>query len=189
MSELTFVGIDFETANRHRWSACAVGLAVVRGGLVLQTLRRFIRPPERWFDERAIALHGITAQCVASAPEFPQVWQELQRFVDGELLVAHNARFDRAILEDCFRYYGIEPSAHRFACSLTLARRAWSERPVRLPDVCGRLGFPLRHHDPESDAEGAAWIALAAADRLGIAETAGLLRPPRRPRSRRRAGR
>jgi DNA polymerase-3 subunit epsilon len=119
------------------------------------------------------------------APPFPEVWGELQRFVGGEVLVAHNARFDQTILDDCLRYHGLEPSEHTFACSLRLARRAWSARPVRLPDVCARLGFPLRHHDPESDAEGAARIALAAAARLGIEHAAELARPPRRRRPRR----
>ena len=42
------------------------------------------------------------------------------------------------------------------------ARRTWGLPRNRLPDVCAHLGIALEHHDPLSDAEACARIAIAA---------------------------
>lgn len=39
-----FAAIDFETANGRRTSVCSVGVVVVRGGEVVDTLYSLIRP-------------------------------------------------------------------------------------------------------------------------------------------------
>lgn len=39
-----FAAIDFETANGKRTSVCSVGVVVVRGGEVVDTFYRLIRP-------------------------------------------------------------------------------------------------------------------------------------------------
>ena len=58
MADPVYVALDFETADYQPDSACAVGLAKVRGGEVVDTLYSLIRPPRRrvlftW-------VHGIT---------------------------------------------------------------------------------------------------------------------------------
>ncbi|HEU5117484.1 MAG TPA: exonuclease domain-containing protein [Isosphaeraceae bacterium] len=52
--------------------------------------------------------------------------------------------------------------AHRFQCTVKLARHAWGLRPATLPDVCRHLGIPLQHHRAESDARACAEIVIAA---------------------------
>lgn len=51
--------------------------------------------------------------------------------------------------------------SHRL-CTVRLARRVWSIRPTKLPDVFRRLGLELDHHGALSDAEACARIVLAA---------------------------
>jgi DNA polymerase-3 subunit epsilon len=77
-------------------------------------------------------------------------------------VLAHNAPFDRAVLRACCAAHGLEMPAVPFVCTVRLARSAWAIRPTRLPDVCGRLGIALRHHDPLSDAMACARIAATA---------------------------
>ncbi len=69
---LDFVAIDFETANYDRSSACAVGLAIVRDGRVVQTLKTLIRPPTRFF--LFTDLHNISPRL--EHPELGLVVQE-----------------------------------------------------------------------------------------------------------------
>ncbi len=155
-----FGAVDFETANTRPDSACAVGLVVVRADRI-HTWGSLIRPPTRdfWFTN----IHGLTWQDVRSAPLFADLWARLSAvFASLDFLAAHNARFDRRVLDMCCRRYGLAPPRQRFFCTVNIARDVWGIRPTKLPDVCRALGIPLRHHDARSDALACARIVLAA---------------------------
>src|SRR6185369_9392171 len=157
----SFVAIDFETADFGRDSACAVGMVRVEKNRIVRSASRLIRPPRRDFVFSYI--HGITWEHVADAAPFAQVWSELRELAQGvDFLAAHNAPFDRSVLNACCRSAGMEPPPLPFECSVRLARKQWGIRPTTLPDVCRVLGLQLRHHDALSDAEACARIMIAA---------------------------
>lgn len=165
----TFVAIDFETADRHSDSACAVGMVRVESGQVVRVLHRLIRPPRDTFEHSWV--HGITWDDVAGEPEFSQLWPQISDILDGcEFLCAHNAGFDKKVLATCLQAGGHAVPSHPFFCTVQLARQLWHLPRHNLPTVCAHLGIPLRHHDAASDAEGCARIVLAAA----LLDTAGL---------------
>lgn len=152
--------IDFETGCNNRASACAVGLARVRGGEITATMSRLIRPPEGMPIEAFFTgIHGITNAKVRKEPLFVEVWPELRTFIGGDMLVAHNAEFDKGVLKAVLAYFGIFARLPRFECTLGLARRRWPYLPNhRLDTVCRHLGIGLRHHDALSDAVACAEI-------------------------------
>jgi len=158
---MRFLAIDFETANYYRESACAVGLVAVEGRRIVAERAFLIRPPSRWFTFSD--LHGITWERVADAPSFAELWPQLRRWIEpADRLVAHNAPFDRSVLEACAGRYDLELPARPFACTLQLARSAWGIHPTGLDHVCARLAIPLDHHDASSDARACAEILLRA---------------------------
>ncbi len=158
----TFVALDFETADRYRDSACSIGLVRVVQGQVVDKAHYLIRPPRRLFEFTHI--HGITWGMVANQPDFAELWPTLTDMLAGaDFLVAHNASFDRSVLNACCQAYGIEPPVAEFVCTVKLARQTWNIRPTKLPNVCDYLGIPLNHHDALSDAEACAQIAIASA--------------------------
>ncbi len=158
-----FAAIDFETANYDRDSACAIGVSIVRNGRIAGLERRLIRPPSSIFEFTYI--HGLTWKDVRKAPRFAEVWQELlPLFEDVNFLVAHNAPFDRGVLEACCARSGITPPSHRFVCTVQIARNFLKIRPAKLSNVCQRLQIPLDHHEAGSDAEACARILLVAVD-------------------------
>lgn len=164
-----WVAIDFETATGAPASACALGLVVIEGGRIAEERSWLIRPPGNeysWFNTR---IHGIDAARTASEPEFAQVWPEIARYMDGSMLLAHNASFDAGVLRGELQRNGLEPpAALGYHCTVTMARKTWPEhRRNRLPDVCERCGIPLRHHDAASDAAACAHIALHCLDLSG----------------------
>lgn len=169
---LDFVAIDFETANASRASACAVGLAVVEGGVVTSQDGWLIRPPggAGRFDRRNIAIHGITAaDCAARGLGWPETERRLAAATAGRVAVAHNASFDRSVWAAANAESGITTATARFCCTLDLSRRAFPRLHRPLPDyklhtVAAALSLPpFRHHDAEDDAVTAAMIVLELA--------------------------
>lgn len=161
VSSPTFTAIDFETANRYRNSACAVGLVRVRGGRVVRREQFLIRPPFKLFEFTSI--HGIAWNDVAEAPTFGALWPRLRPFFSGiAFLAAHNASFDRSVLRACCNWWGIDEPRVDFKCTVAMARAAWGLRPTTLQHVADYLGIPLVHHDAGSDADACARIVLQA---------------------------
>ena len=161
MPKTIFTAIDFETADNGRDSACAVAAVVVADDAIVDRYCTLIRPPR----ERMLFthIHGLAWADVCDSPDFGGIWPVLRKYLAcSEFLVAHNAPFDRGVLAACCAAAGISPPRKRFACTVEAARRTWRLPRNRLPDVCAHLGIALKHHDPLSDAEACARIAIAA---------------------------
>jgi DNA polymerase-3 subunit epsilon len=157
----SFAAIDFETSHFERDSACAVGVALVRDGMLVRTFSSLIRPPRRRFMFTEV--HGLTRADVEGAPDFVALWPDLAGILaEAEFLVAHNAAFDRSVLHGCCSAAGIAPPPHPFVCTMRLARDLWGLYPTKLSDVCRHLVIELNHHEALSDAVACARIAIAA---------------------------
>jgi len=157
----SFTAIDFETADQGSDSACAVGVVRVEEGRITQRFHRLIRPPRQDFVFTYI--HGITWGQVCVEPTFAELWPQIQEAIgEAEFLAAHNARFDRKVMDTCCLSAGVIPPRRPYVCTVELARKTWSIFPTQLPMVCGRLNIDLNHHEALSDAEACARIVLAA---------------------------
>jgi len=157
----TFVALDFETADYPRDSACALGLVRVENHRIVRRTYHLIRPPRRRFC--FTYLHGITWEDVAHQPTFAELWPSLTPFLeDVDFLAAHNASFDRSVLQRCCETAGLTPPGLPFECTVRLARQTWNIFPTKLNNVCDHLGIPLKHHQADSDAEACALIVIAA---------------------------
>ena len=158
---MSFVALDFETADYGRDSACAIALVKVVGHEIVASTHRLLRPPRNRFQFTYI--HGITWEHVKSEPTFGEVWPELAEFLgDAEYLVAHNATFDKGVLETCCARAGLPSPQLPFRCTVKLARQVWRLPSNKLNLVCQHLDIPLNHHNALSDAEACAKIVLAA---------------------------
>ena len=156
-----FVAIDFETADYHRDSACAVGLVRVENHRIVERTYSLIKPPRKRFV--FTYLHGITWEDVANQPNFGELWPTYSPMLEGiDFLAAHNASFDRSVLQRCCAVAGLQPPPIPFRCTVQLARQTWNIYPTKLNHVCDHLGITLKHHQAASDAEACALIVLAA---------------------------
>ncbi|MFS8069667.1 MAG: exonuclease domain-containing protein, partial [Byssovorax sp.] len=117
----TFIALDFETADRYRDSACAVGVVRVEGNRITHRAHHLIQPPRRTFEFTGV--HGISWAHVAREGRFAEVWRRVAPLLEGaEFIAAHNASFDRSVLKACCEAAGIAPPPHRFECTVKLAR-------------------------------------------------------------------
>lgn len=170
---LDFTAIDFETANSSSASACAVGLARVRNGEVVATANWLIKPPpghDRFFEFNT-GIHGICAEDVALALGWSDQLDDLVAFVGDDVLVAHNAGFDMAVLRRACEATGDACPPYRYFCSLQLARKVYDLESYRLPFVAAEAGFgSFTHHDALADALACAHIVIDAARRHDAAD-------------------
>ncbi len=158
---MNFTAIDFETANAHRSSACAIGLARVENGKLMETRHFLIKPVPNYFNAINTNIHGISAETVAEAYTFEELWQELRPLLENQIVVAHNAAFDISVLRYSLDAYGLLYPELEYACSLVLARKLLPGQPrYNLAALSAFFEIALQHHQAESDASACAQILL-----------------------------
>lgn len=158
---LRFAAIDFETADYGRDSACAIGVVVVEGTRIVERHYSLLRPPRRQFQFTHV--HGLTYRDVANAPSFREHWPTVASILQNvDFLAAHNAPFDRGVLQACCEKANIPAPPLPFTCTLELSRTLWALPKSNLAAVCEHLGIELDHHHALSDALACAQIVIAA---------------------------
>lgn len=149
-----FIAIDVETAQGKRWSICQIGLTIVEGGEVKQTITRLIQPPENKYLPGNIHVHGITSDKTVDMPNFPVIWEKIYPIIENKKLVAHNAKFDQNCLEQTLGFYDLPVPDFDFDCTLNLSG-------YKLDDACLHYNIDLNnHHDAGCDAEACAQLYL-----------------------------
>ena len=114
---LTFVAIDFETADHGPDSACAVGLVRVSGNESVKREYHLICPPRRSFFFTPV--HGITWERVRQEPSFKVLWPGIRDFFLGaDFIASHNVSFDRRVLESCCRAANIQTPDIPYVCTM-----------------------------------------------------------------------
>ncbi len=160
---MDFVAIDFETANQRPSSACQVAVVSVRDSQIVDEEVWLIRPPTDYFAPINMSVHGIRPPDVADAPNMEQVWEELGSLLDGQTIIAHNARFDVGVLVASLAAFEIACPPFEFQCTRALARAVWPGlRRYGLKHLGNWLGIDFRHHDALEDARCCAQVAIAA---------------------------
>ena len=166
---LSFTAIDFETANSRRGSICSVGLTKVTNGVVTASTSWLITPPDgAGFDNFNIGIHGITAHDVRDAPDWPSSLVRILDFIDGDIVVAHNAAFDAGALREACDFAGLAWPTIDYTCTLVMSRALLDLPAYKLPWVAEALDIPsFDHHESGADATAAALIAIALAESRG----------------------
>lgn len=167
---MDFVAIDFETANHTRSSACSIGLAVVKDNKIVETRSYYIRPVPNYYASMNTRIHGITSMQTDSAPTFIELWENgLKDYFIGWDMVAHNAPFEKSVLNALSEVYEIDIPVDRMYCSLKMSRQRLESVNYQLDTVCNLLGIKFdNHHDALADAVACAEIVLALAEENGI---------------------
>lgn len=164
---LNFVAIDFETAAPKWDTVCAIAMARVHNGAIVDEYSTLVNP-ECDFGHMQMRVNGITPLMVADAPTFPQIARDVLEFIGDDILVAHNIPFDGNVLQRVLVKYGIPVPEIRTFCTLACSYIYDSKLPNhRLPVVCNAYGVKLdHHHDAGADSRACAEIMIAMANRM-----------------------
>lgn len=160
---MEFIAIDFETANAHRSSVCALGTVVFRKGKIKEEKYWLIRPSEFYFDPMNVSIHGIIEEDVEDKPEFGECWEEIKPYFEGQVIIAHNASFDISVLRKVLDVYGISYPELTYFCTRVIAKKIWPKLlNYRLDTVSDYLSIDFRHHSADEDARACGVIAIEA---------------------------
>jgi len=191
-----FLAVDTET-NGLAGEACElteVGAVLVGGGELhdrWETLVAGVAPLSRSIQR----FTQITQAMVDAAPPAEATLPDLAELIEGRVLVAHNAAFDRRVLAQAFTRADVRWPDPPTLCTVALARRfAPLVRQRRLASLADSLGIEVETtHRALADAETCARVFCALFGRLcaqagTVAEALAALNATRR-RARPRAGR
>ena len=163
----SFVSIDFETLYSQRVSACSIGMVKYRDGKKVDQYYSLIRPPFDYPGKSGQVLtwvHGISEDDVRNEKTFAELLPDIEAFVDGLPLVAHNASVEKCCIRDVCAYYEIDTKLdyENIFDTLPLSREAEAKLGLQvegqgthsLDAVCCRFDIPvLNHHNALEDAE------------------------------------
>ena len=119
----SFTAIDFETAQGKRWSICQVGHVRVENGLVVDQFSSLVKPPNNFYWDKFIEIHGITPAHTLKAMTFAKIWKQIESFIKDQEVVAHNGfSFDFPCLRQTLEYYYIDTPKYTGHCTYKLYR-------------------------------------------------------------------
>lgn len=181
---MNFVAIDFETANAKRSSICSVGVAVVRRWKIVKTESFLVKPIPNYYAAYNSMIHGLTEKDTRYAKTFKAQWKDLRKYMDKQVVVAHNASFESSALRSVLDAYSLPYPDLEYHCTLRLTQASLKLRRYSLDHVCRHLKIPLKHHQAESDAMACALVAIRLCKRYNAISLKGLnkklgLRPGR----------
>jgi DNA polymerase III epsilon subunit family exonuclease len=172
LEQATFVVFDLETTGLRPGSArpCEVGAVRVEG---LELTERFqtLANPGSPLQPAVAALTGIRDEELRRAPPVAAVVRRFLGFAGDAVLVAHNARFDMAFLDnETMRVTGRRVAA-TVVDTVGLARRLLGRQPANLAALSYRFATDARPcHRALPDAEATAEILVQL---VGLAQERG----------------
>jgi DNA polymerase-3 subunit epsilon len=181
---VTYWSLDLETGglDPRRDAVLAVGMVPVRSGVIPlgEGWRTLVRPEAGAISAASIRTHHLVPAEVEAAPPLAEAVAEIERRLEGAVLLVHHARLDVGFLRIAFGRCGRRWPRPRVVDTqdllLALARNerfidpAAGEAPpvLNLAAARRKLGLPeYQAHDALSDAVATAELFLALRRRLG----------------------
>lgn len=160
-----FIAIDFETANEHMNSACAIGIACVNNFEIVEQKYYLIQPPDNFYNPYNSEIHGIIPNDTKDSPTFNIIWNEIEPLFHDCIVVAHNARFDMSVLKKCLDTYSLVSPDFQYIDSIAVSNRAIADKSYSksLVDRAAYFNIPVeQHHNALNDAIVCAQIVIAS---------------------------
>ena len=143
-----FCVLDVETTGIIPERDAIIEIAVIRyetedGVTRERVLTELVRPSGN-IPKRIRELTGITNETVANADTIDRVLPRVAAFVGDARVVAHQAHFDRRVLEHNARLLGATFAGNEWVCTMQMAQRVPLGGPYNLAALTEQLDVPDR---------------------------------------------
>ena len=140
---LEFATIDFETTGFSTRNDRVVEVGIVRTsetGLLIAEYSSLVNPAR---DVGRSDIHGITPSMLRDAPSFAEIAGDVVSMLDGAVVTAHNARFDKRFLLAELERAGLAATELDTLCTIDLLRALYADAPRKLTSACAHFGVEL----------------------------------------------
>jgi DNA polymerase III epsilon subunit family exonuclease len=169
LADVPFVALDLETTGSRAGTSKITEIGAVRfeGFREVGRFHTLVNP-QRPIPPMITHITGITQEMVADAPRIEEVVPDLLEFLQGAVIVAHNAAFDVGFLNYEFQRLKGRRLGDGAIDTLPLARLLAPGLPnYRLRTVADALGAPVTAcHRALADAQAAGHVFVTLAGRL-----------------------
>ncbi|TBM99794.1 DNA polymerase III subunit epsilon [Hyunsoonleella flava] len=144
--------IDVETTGKSN-KLTEISIFKYDGTQVVDEYTSLINP-QQWIPDYITTLTGIDNGMVANAPTFSDIAQDILRFTENCIFVAHNVNFDYNAIRNEFKAVGIDFNKKKL-CTIRLARKLIpGHKSYSLGKLCNALHIPIKdRHRARGDAE------------------------------------
>lgn len=139
VSNVTFVVFDTETTGFSPTMdrIVEVGAVKFRNGEVVEE-KSWLINPQRDIPYWATKVHGITDDMVKDKPTFKDIYPDFQKFINGSVLMAHNAKFDISFVKAEIKRAGYELPPNKVIDSLSLFRKWYPKSTAHSVEAVAR---------------------------------------------------
>ena len=153
LTSQTFVVFDIETTGLDFMNngITEIGAVKLVDGKIVEQFTTLVKPDYRITEEN-FKITGISEEMVKDSPKIGSVLPDFMKFIDGSILVAHNADFDTKFIK---RFAGAEEYElkNKVIDSVVLARETLPFlRKHDLQTIADHFGISFNHHRALADA-------------------------------------
>lgn len=152
LAETPFAFVDLEMTGLDAQNDRVVEVCVDRvvAGERTEQLCTLVKPPERAGGNAQI--HGLDADVLASAPSFADIADQVEKILEGAIVVAHGAIWDVRFLEAEMKRLERPFRIEHYIDTLSLSRRSFALPGHSLDALCTHFGIDRgTAHRAESD--------------------------------------
>ncbi|MGN0145146.1 MAG: exonuclease domain-containing protein, partial [Clostridium sp.] len=142
--DTTYCVFDLETTgfSPRLEKITEIGIMKVKDGKIIDKFSTFVNP-EKPIPARVIEVTNITDDMVRDAETIDKIFPKMLEFIDGSVLVAHNAEFDVGFLKHYARVLGYDFD-FTYLDTLTLAQDLFPEyKSYKLGRIAKNLGIKV----------------------------------------------
>lgn len=148
LEKASFVVFDLETLgfNAHEGKIIEIGAVKIVEKRIVDRFSELINPEEK-IPQNIVEITNITDEMVKNAPKIETVLPKFLKFVEGSILVAHNADFDIGFLKQQAKKHVGEEIQPSFMDTLQMAKDIYPEfKQFGLGALSKKLGLSLENH-------------------------------------------
>lgn len=132
LNDATFVVFDIETTGFciNFNEIIEIGGVKIKNGMIIDSFSEFVKPEKR-ITEYITNLTDISNDTVFDALTINEVLPEFKKFIDGCVLVAHNAKFDTDFIYAKMKKLGIYERNYPCIDTILIARSLYPEKGLK----------------------------------------------------------
>ncbi len=123
---------------------CEIAMLKISDGI--ETPFSTLVNPNQLIPEECSKIHGITDAMVKDCPKFSEIAQEVASFIEGFVLVCHNASFDLNFLTKEIMENKVKTPEMYFIDTLTISRQYFSFSSNKLANIAEILDIEVTQH-------------------------------------------